>query len=104
LRKRTMQEKPQALRVELLGGLRVSVGCRTVGEDVWRLKKAKSLLKLLALSPDHRMHREQLAQWLWPDSSDSRSQANNLRQALHAARHALVAEPAPAGASAAPGR
>jgi DNA-binding SARP family transcriptional activator len=45
------------------------------------------------------MHRELLAQWLWPDSSDSRSQANNLRQALHVARHALVTEPAPAGAS-----
>jgi predicted ATPase/DNA-binding SARP family transcriptional activator/DNA-binding CsgD family transcriptional regulator len=95
-----MREKPQqALRVELLGGFRVSVGARTVGEDGWRLKKAKSLLKLLALSPGYPMHREQLAQWLWPGSSDPKSQANNLRQALHAARHALVADPAPAGAS-----
>ena len=45
-----MKEKPQALRVDLLGGFRVSVGPRTIGEDVWRLKKAKSLLKLLALA------------------------------------------------------
>jgi hypothetical protein len=45
-----MKEKPQALRVDLLGGFRVSVGPRTIGEDAWRLKKAKSLLKLLALA------------------------------------------------------
>jgi predicted ATPase/DNA-binding SARP family transcriptional activator/DNA-binding CsgD family transcriptional regulator len=92
-----MRGKPQeALRVELLGGFRVSVGSRTVGEDGWRLKKAKSLLKLLALAPGHRMHREQLAQWLWPDCSAPNSQANNLRQALHATRRALVVEPAAA--------
>lgn len=35
------EEKPQdALRIRLLGGFRVSVGPRTVGEDGWRLKKA----------------------------------------------------------------
>src|SRR3712207_1565492 len=96
------EEKPhEALRVRLLGGFRVSVGPRTVGEDGWRLKKAKSLVKLLALAPGHRMHREQLAQWLWPDSSNSKAQANSLRQALHAARRTLVAEPdlSPTGAS-----
>ena len=94
-----MEEKPQTVRVQLLGGFRVSVGSRTVGEDGWRLKKAKSLLKLLALAPGHRMHREQVTDLLWPNSSDPKSQANNLRQTLHAARHALVTEPAPAGAS-----
>ena len=90
-----MKEKPQALRVELLGGFRVSVGSRTVGDDAWRLKKAKSVVKLLALAPGHRMHREQLTQWLWPNSPNPKTQANNLRQALHAARRAL--EPTLAG-------
>jgi hypothetical protein len=31
LKKGTMKEKPQTLRVELLGGFRVSLGSRTVG-------------------------------------------------------------------------
>jgi DNA-binding SARP family transcriptional activator len=96
------EEKPhEALRIRLLGGFRVSVGSRIVGEDGWRLKKAKSLVKLLALARGHQMHREQLAQWLWPNSSNSKAQANSLRQALHAARRTLVAEPdlSPTGAS-----
>jgi DNA-binding SARP family transcriptional activator len=91
---RIAEEKPQdALRIQLLGGFSVSVGPRTVGEDGWRLKKAKSLVKLLALASGHQMHREQLAQWLWPNSSNSKAQANSLRQALHAARRTLVVEP-----------
>jgi DNA-binding SARP family transcriptional activator len=97
-----MEGRSRAVRIWLLGGFRVSVGSRTVGEDGWRLKKARSLVKLLALARGYRMHREQLAQWLWPGSSDPRSQANNLRQALHSARRALfAAEPdlAPAVAS-----
>jgi predicted ATPase/DNA-binding SARP family transcriptional activator/DNA-binding CsgD family transcriptional regulator len=96
------EEKPQeALRIRLLGSFRVSVGPRTVGENGWRLKKAKSLVKLLALAPGHQMHREQLAQWLWPNSSDSKAQANSLRQALYAARRTLAVEPdsSPTGAT-----
>ncbi len=91
-----MEEKPEAVRIELLGGFRVSVGPRTVGEGGWRLKKARSLVKLLALAKEHRLHREQVVEWLWPDL-DAEAAINNLRQALHVARRAL--EPAPAGAS-----
>ena len=39
---------PEAVRVWLLGGFRVSVGNRKVDESAWRLKKAASLVKLLA--------------------------------------------------------
>ena len=77
-----------ALRVWLLGGFRVSVGSRTPGEDGWRLKKAKSLVKLLALSPGHRLHREVIMDRLWPGMSPAFA-SNNLRQTLHAARRAL---------------
>jgi len=45
------------VRVWLLGGFRVTVGPRSIGEEAWRLKKAASLLKLLALAPGHRLHR-----------------------------------------------
>ncbi len=84
---------PEVVRVELLGGLRVSVGSRTVGEDEWRLRKARTLVALLALEPGHRMHRERLMDLLWPELC-GRAAANNLRYALHVARRTL--EPAPA--------
>ena len=42
-------KKPDAVRIRLLGGFRVSVGERSIGEERWRLKKAASLVKLLAL-------------------------------------------------------
>jgi len=81
------------LRVSLLGRFEVSVGSRVVGEQAWRLRKAASLFKLLALAPYHRLHREQAMELLWPDLAP-RSAANNLHQTLHAARRTL--EPAAA--------
>jgi predicted ATPase/DNA-binding SARP family transcriptional activator/DNA-binding CsgD family transcriptional regulator len=75
------------------------VGPRSIGEEEWRLKKAASLLKLLALAPGHRLHREQAMELLWPDL-DSKAALNNLHHALHVARRTL--EPSvPAGSSAA---
>ena len=73
----------------MLGDFRVSVGSRTVEENQWRLKKAAGLVKLLALEPAHRMHREQLMDVLWPEL-DEKAQANNLRYALHHARRTLA--------------
>ncbi len=40
----------EAVRVELLGGFRMLVGPRIIGEEEWRLRKAGSLVKLLALA------------------------------------------------------
>ena len=79
----------RALRIRLLGGFEVA-GDAAVPESAWRLRRAKSLVKLLALAPDRRMHREQVAEVLWPDRDQS-SAANNLRQALFTARRALDA-------------
>jgi predicted ATPase/DNA-binding SARP family transcriptional activator len=87
------------VRIKLLGGFGVSVGPRTVRHDDWRLKKASDLVKLLALTPDHRLHRERISYLLWPTVARNAT-ANNLRQAVHAARRALVASgkvPASAG-------
>jgi hypothetical protein len=42
--------EPEAVRVFLLGDFAVSVGSRTVEGGSWRLKKAASLVKLLALA------------------------------------------------------
>lgn len=87
--------QPEAVRLELLGGFRVAVGSRTVGEEEWRLRKAGSLVKLLALARGHRLHREQVLDLLWPELSPEAA-ANNLHRTLHFARRVL--EPAPATA------
>jgi predicted ATPase/DNA-binding SARP family transcriptional activator len=76
------------LRIRLLGGFQVAVGPRKVGEAEWKLRKAKSLVKLLALAPGHRLHREQVMDIVWPDL-DPQAASNNLRKALHVVRRAL---------------
>ena len=48
-RPETQHERPEPMRVWLLGGFRVSVGSRTMDGDSWRLRKAAALVKLLAL-------------------------------------------------------
>ncbi len=76
------------LHIHLLGGFSVAAGDLAVSEKAWRLRKARAVLKLLALTPDHRLHREQVIEALWPDG-DPAAAANNLRQALFVARRAL---------------
>jgi DNA-binding SARP family transcriptional activator len=82
------------VRIRLLGGFAVWVGYVVV-PDNWRLRKAKTLVKLLVLAPGHRLHRDVLAETLWPDRTPKAS-ANNVHQALHAARRALAEAGAPA--------
>jgi DNA-binding SARP family transcriptional activator len=72
----------------MLGAYRVSVGSRTIAQDAWRLRKAATLVKLLALAPGHRMHREQAMDLLWPDSG-KKAASNSLRSTLHTARKVL---------------
>src|SRR5581483_11275012 len=76
------------LRIQLLGGFRVAAGERAIDEAAWRLRKARALVKLLALTPDHSLHREQVIEALWPDLEPAAA-SNNLRQALFVARRAL---------------
>ncbi len=83
---------PDTIRVRMLGCFLVSVGSRTIEEREWRLRKAASLVKLLALKPGRQMHRERLMGLLWPDL-DEKAAANNLRHALHMARKTLSPDP-----------
>jgi len=84
--------RPEPVRVWLLGGFKVSVGSRAVESGSWRLRKAETLVKLLALARGHRLHRERLMEVLWPDL-DAKSASNNLHRALHFARGALRTGP-----------
>ena len=79
------------LRLWLLGGFRVEVGGQAVPERRWHRRKARSLVKLLALAPRHRLHREQLMDILWPDLPPDAAGAN-LRKAVHFARQTIGAE------------
>jgi len=81
----------EVVRVWLLGGFRVSVGSRTIGEDGWQRRKAAALVKLLALAPSHRMHREHLMDLLWPRLG-AQAAANNLHRNLYVARRTLDPE------------
>ena len=84
------------VRVRMLGGFSVSVGSRILEDGVWRLRKAANLVKILALSAGHRMHRGRVMDVLWPDLGDQAA-SNNLRGVIHAARRTL--EPDPSAAS-----
>src|SRR5215217_6114422 len=78
----------EAIRVRLLGGFRISVGSRVIEAKQWRLRKPATLVKLLALAPNHRLQREQIMDLLWPESG-KRSASNNLRQIVHTTRKIL---------------
>ena len=80
----------------MLGGFAVRVGDTAVAPAVWRQRRAAAIVKLLALEPGHRLHREQLIELLWAEL-DPESAANNLRVALHHARRGLEAAGAPPG-------
>jgi len=79
------------LRMTLLGGFQVTVGSGAVPDEAWRLRRPAALLKLLALAPAHRLHREQLMDALWPELAPDAAAAN-LRKALHHARRTLGSE------------
>jgi predicted ATPase len=78
----------EVLCIGLLGAFSISVGDSVIADDAWRLRKAKTLIKLLALAPERRLHVDQAAELLWA-GRDPDSARNNLHQAIFAARRAL---------------
>lgn len=82
---------PADLRIALLGTLQIKVNGQTVPVDAWHRSKAKALIKLLALSPQHRRHREVLMDVLWPNA-DRLAAGTSLRKAIHHARQVLGPE------------
>ncbi|HVW01831.1 MAG TPA: BTAD domain-containing putative transcriptional regulator, partial [Planctomycetaceae bacterium] len=88
-------DDPALLRINLLAEFRVSAGTEPPLD--WRSRKAAQIVKLLALAPDHALHREQLFERLWPECTPDVA-ANNLRRTLHVARRllrTLPLDPAP---------
>jgi DNA-binding SARP family transcriptional activator len=78
------------VHVQLLGHFRVTVDGRLVPVEHWRRARSVALVKLLALSPGYRLHRDQAMDLLWPEL-DLEAAAGNLRKAVHYTRQALGA-------------
>src|SRR6476619_89511 len=77
-----------AVSMSLLGGFAVDVDGTSIPDASWRLRKSRSVLKLLALTPGRALHPERIQGLLWPDR-DPAAAGNNLRQAVYHARRAL---------------
>jgi len=72
----------------LLGTFEVGVDGNTVPSTEWTRRQAAGLVKLLALAPARRLHREQLIDLLWPDDTVDDA-APKLHKAAHFARRAI---------------
>ena len=79
------KNNPLELHIQLLGGFAVCTDRELISEVRWKSRRSSSLVKLLALAPGHRLHRERVIDTLWPDS-DLAAAANNFHQTLYGAR------------------
>ncbi|NED14479.1 AAA family ATPase, partial [Streptomyces sp. SID9124] len=84
-------QAPPLVHIRLFGGFRVTRDAGPALAERWPRQTAQALVKLLAVVPGHRLHREQVIDVCWPDA-DPRAAQGSLRVALHAARRALEPE------------
>jgi DNA-binding SARP family transcriptional activator/tetratricopeptide (TPR) repeat protein len=78
---------PHVVSIGLLGRFEVAVDGRVVPADAWGRRHAAALVKLLALTPQHVLHREQVIDVLWPDTLIAEA-GPRLHKAAHFARRA----------------
>ena len=81
------------VEISVLGGFRVTVAGHQTPSRAWSRRSAAALVKILALAPGHRLHREKMMDLLWPDESPDRS-APRLHKAAHFARRAAGSDDA----------
>ncbi len=86
----------EPVTVQVLGGFAVHLDGRELGRADWGRLSAERLVKLLAVTPGHRLTREVAAETLWPGMPPE-SGRSNLRKAIHFARRALGADGVLAG-------
>jgi DNA-binding SARP family transcriptional activator len=83
-----------SLELRLLGTFQVTVDGVLVDDGRWARRKPQRLLELLALQPDHQLHREQIVDLLWPQLGYG-SDTAPLYKTIHLARRALEPDLAP---------
>jgi DNA-binding SARP family transcriptional activator/alpha-beta hydrolase superfamily lysophospholipase len=74
--------------ITVLGGFAVRRDGEAVADDRWSRRQAAALVKVLALAPGRRAHREQVLDALWPDQPLDQAGAR-LHKAAHFARRAV---------------
>ena len=74
-----------------------------VAAEGWSRRQAAALVKVLALAPGHRLHREQVIEALWPHRAVDAA-GPRLHKAAHYARRALGGAPGAAAAAQRDGR
>lgn len=83
-----MAEGQPRIEIRLLGGFRVARDGIPVPDAEWGRRKSRTLLKILALAPQHRLSRDQALEWLWPNLPPEAG-TNNLHKILHLTRRVL---------------
>jgi Alpha/beta hydrolase domain len=73
------------LRIRLLGGFDVSLAGRPVPERAWRLRKAKSVIKLLALADGHCAQRSEIGELIFDLRLVGKPDQNRCQQARRSA-------------------
>ncbi|HMK11818.1 MAG TPA: AAA family ATPase [Acidimicrobiales bacterium] len=77
-----------AIRITMLGSFGVTVDTVPVARARWARRHAAALVKVLAMAPGMRLHREQVLDLLWPDDTVDEA-APKLHKAAHFARRAI---------------
>ena len=76
------------IHVTLLGRFAVTVGGVPVAEAGWKRRHAAAVVKVLALAPGRRLHREQVIDLVWPGDTIAAA-VPKLHKAAHFARRAI---------------
>jgi len=76
------------VQVTLLGGFVVTVGGVPIADASWKRRHAAAVVKVLALAPGQRLHREQVMDLLWPQDTIAEA-VPKLHKAAHFARRAI---------------
>ena len=76
------------IHITLLGRFAVTVGGVPVAEAGWKRRHAAAVVKVLALAPGRRLHREQVIDLVWPGDTIAEA-VPKLHKAAHYARRAI---------------
>jgi DNA-binding SARP family transcriptional activator len=76
------------VHITLLGRFEVTVDAVPVAASSWTRRHAAALVKVLAMAPGRRLHREQVIDLVWPDDTIDEA-VPKLHKAAHFARRAI---------------
>lgn len=77
------------VRIQTMGGFRVTVGGEPVPSNAWGSRQARLVCKRLAVSVDRAVTRDELTELLWPDEPDPARRSARLSVVLSNVRRVL---------------